>query len=392
MILKLIRWFRGYVTFLLVSDFPERFINLCSINGVNLWNTVPDSKGLVSCMTVSDYRRILRIAKKSKGVAKIKSRHGVPFIVEKYKGRYGIAAGGVLSILLFFFLSSFIWSVNIIGADSLGETQIMNVLEKNGLTVGTYKGNVNVQQIQRSTIIDLPEIGWMSINIQDCCANVELKEKAPVPRMSEDTSPCNIVASKDGVITDYQISQGKSEVMRGSAVTEGQMLVNSVMENQMGGVEFSHAKAKIFADVEQTKSFSMNMENYVLFPSGKYADRYALSFFNLCIPVTVVYSGYSENYLQKDSYRVFSGINYLPLGTDRQREIEYSYTEINFTEEQVRKALLKEMSLYEIFCKNESTVVSRGFSGGCAEGRYTLNVSYVFNEDIAKEQELYISE
>ncbi len=392
MVLKIIRWTKGYVEFSLITKSPERFINLCSINGVRLWNTRPKEYGLVSCMSAADYKRIRRLTKKSKSHSKIRVKSGLPFFIRKYRARWGVAAGCLLFAGLSFFLSSFIWTINIIGTEELSQSRVLEALSDNGLSVGTLKAGMNLQQIQRNMIIELPQIGWMSINVLNSCANIEIKEKAPVPQMNDDFSPCSIVASSDGVITDYKVSEGKVEVMRGSAVVKGQMLVNSVKEDQLGGVEFSHASAEIYADVEQTKSFSVNTENVLLLPTGRFTDRYAVNFFNLCIPATAVYSGYDDSYLQKDSYRVFWGNNYLPVGTDRQREIEYDRIQVNLSEEQANTALKKEMALYEVFCKNESRVVSRGFSGGCSNGKYTLNVNYVFNENIAESKELYITE
>lgn len=390
MVLKLIRWFRGYVVFTLYGKAPERFINLCSINGINLWNTMPQKGGLRGCMSVFDYKHIRKYAKKSKARLKIKFRRGLPFFINKYKGRAGLAIGAALFLAITFFLSSFIWSINIVGAEDISERRLMKTLEENGLSSGTYKGNLNVQKIQRDTIIEMPEIGWMSINIQDSAATVEIKEKAGVPQMNDDTYPCSIKARCDGVITGFEITRGKGEIMRGSAVAEGQLLVNSVVEDKMGGVTFTHAKAKVYADIEQTKTFSMPIESYVLMPSEEKTKRCSLCFFGFDIPASFADSDYEFSVKQSKSSFLCSERNNIPLGIREETEIEYKYKTISLSKEQVRAALMKEMALYEVFCKQDSTVVSRGYSGGIAGGNYTLHINYMFNEDIAVEQELYI--
>ncbi len=392
MVLKLIRWFRGYVCFTLIGKAPERFINLCSLNGINLWNTKPTSQGLKSSITIFDYKSIRRIAKKSKSRLKIKSKHGFPFFVLKYKGRVGLGIGAVLFICITFFLSSFIWSVNIIGAENISEQYILKTLADNGLSVGTFKGGMNVQKIQRDMIIAIPEIGWMSINVQDSSANVEIKEKAVVPEMNDETAPCNIVAKSDGVITDFEVTNGKVEILRGSAVSEGQLLVNSVVEDKMGGVKFTHANAKVYADVIAAKSFSMPMKTKVLVPAENKTKRYSLNLFNFNIPISVSESGYNISVKQNKSYRIVSEKNTLPFGINEETEIKYDIKELSLSEEQAKEALLKEMALYEIFCKNKSKVKERGFTGGIAESRYTMNVNYCFNEDIAVKQKMYVNE
>ncbi len=390
MVLKFIRWSRGYVDFTLESKTPERFINLCNINGVNIWNTKPTDCGLKGSVSLYDYKNIKSIVRKSKAKSKINHKHGVPVLVNKYKSRAGLLVGAVLFVVITLFMSSFIWSVNIIGAENISNYEIIKTLEKNGLTVGSYKNSMNIQEIQRNTMLEISDIGWMSINVQDSCANVEIKEKVLVPNMNTDNSPCNIVAKKDGVITDFQATSGNVHIIVGSAVTEGQLLVNSVLENKLGGIDFAHSKAKVYADVLETKTFSSSLNRYYPLPTGNKTNRYTLDVFNLKIPFSIADNSYNNSIYQNNTYRVVSESNIIPLGITEETEIEYSEKEINFTEPEIRTALFKEMALYEVFCKNESEVISRNISGCCANGIYRLNVDYVFNEDIAQQTPLYI--
>lgn len=62
MLLKVIRWSKGYVDFSASGKFPERFINLTTRNGINVWNLKPTEKGLTATMQVYDYKNIRSIA------------------------------------------------------------------------------------------------------------------------------------------------------------------------------------------------------------------------------------------------------------------------------------------------------------------------------------------
>ena len=66
MLLRLIRWSKGYVDFSAYGKFPERFINLTTRNGINVWNLKPVQNGLTATMQVYDYKNIRSIASKSK--------------------------------------------------------------------------------------------------------------------------------------------------------------------------------------------------------------------------------------------------------------------------------------------------------------------------------------
>ena len=66
MLLKIIRFCRGYVDFRAVGKFPERFLNLTSRYGVNIWNANPTDNGLEASMSVYDYRKIRNLTRKLK--------------------------------------------------------------------------------------------------------------------------------------------------------------------------------------------------------------------------------------------------------------------------------------------------------------------------------------
>lgn len=85
MLLRLIRWSKGYVDFSAYGKFPERFINLTTRNGINVWNLKPVQNGLTATMQVYDYKNIRSIASKSKLRLRVTGRHGLPFYAQRYK-------------------------------------------------------------------------------------------------------------------------------------------------------------------------------------------------------------------------------------------------------------------------------------------------------------------
>ena len=66
MLLKVIRWSKGYVDFSASGKFPERFMNITAKNGVNLWNPVPKRNAISASMYLSDYKKIRILARKSR--------------------------------------------------------------------------------------------------------------------------------------------------------------------------------------------------------------------------------------------------------------------------------------------------------------------------------------
>ena len=100
MLLKIIRFLRGSVDFTASGKFPERFMNITAKNGVNLWNPVPKKNAISASMYLSDYKKIRILARRSRVKTRITAKHGLPFIINRYKKRTGLFAGAVCGIIL----------------------------------------------------------------------------------------------------------------------------------------------------------------------------------------------------------------------------------------------------------------------------------------------------
>ena len=165
MLLRLIRWSKGYVDFSAYGKFPERFINLTTRNGINVWNLKPVQNGLTATMQVYDYKNIRSIASKSKLRLRVTGRHGLPFYAQRYKQRAGLLIGAVIGIVLIAVLSKFIWYIDAPPTKSLSTSQILSALEEDNVKVGSYINSIDIENTERKLILKNEQIGWISLNI-----------------------------------------------------------------------------------------------------------------------------------------------------------------------------------------------------------------------------------
>ena len=93
LIIKLIRFFTGYVSFSAHGGFCERFVNLCTLNRIPLWNMKRQSDTLFADTTVRGYKSIRQSAHRSGVKLKIVKKHGLPFLMEHNRRRRGILIG-----------------------------------------------------------------------------------------------------------------------------------------------------------------------------------------------------------------------------------------------------------------------------------------------------------
>ena len=74
---KLLRFLRGYIVFMVSGSYPEKFVNILTYNGVNVWG-VRSKDGIVYCTTLAaNYRHIRRLSRRTRNKIRIKARNSL---------------------------------------------------------------------------------------------------------------------------------------------------------------------------------------------------------------------------------------------------------------------------------------------------------------------------
>ena len=91
----------GVVTVQIEGFFTERFINLCRINNIKIWNIRNIVKGVIRFeINVKNFRKLRPITKKTKCKISIKNKKGIYFKLFKYRKR---KLAFILIFLIFLF-------------------------------------------------------------------------------------------------------------------------------------------------------------------------------------------------------------------------------------------------------------------------------------------------
>lgn len=392
MLLEIIRFFRGNVDFTASGKFPERFINITAKNGVNIWNPVPAKNAISASMYLSDYKKIRTLAKKSRVKTKITAKHGMPFIVNRYKARTGLFAGAVCGIILCIFLSNFIWSVKISGTEEISNTYLESLLSDNGISVGVWKNNLDVDQIERNIQRKCGDVRWMSINITGSLVTVEVKETYKKPKLDTTKNPCNVKAVKDGVITRIQAYNGKPVVTKGSGVVNGQVLVSGLDETKQGDMRYLRANAKVFADITEQRTLSIPKKITYSTATDNYVDRKNLKFLWIDFPCNLAFESYENSVSTVHGENLFINDVVLPVGFKIQTDRELVTEDYTISKSSAQEIVKTDCILYEIFAKSESTVVSRNISVKENKSGYNFTADYIFNENIACQVDFDVTE
>ena len=78
----------GYLKISIEGYYIERFINICKNDKITIWN-LKRNKNIKLTLNVrtSEFKKICKIARKTKCKVKIENKKGLPFLLHKYKKR-----------------------------------------------------------------------------------------------------------------------------------------------------------------------------------------------------------------------------------------------------------------------------------------------------------------
>lgn len=240
--LKLIRFLSGYVSFTCTGGFPERFINLCSLNGITLWDTRTTENGLTAKTYSRCFKKIRPCIRRSGMKIRITEKNGLPFIAAPYLRRKGLVAGTAAGVLLVLILSNFIWTIDVKGNRNFTPEQILDLCAEHGVYAGAAKSNIDVYRVRNDIKTQSDDISWFAVNIYGTNASVELTERLAKTDIIDKDSPCNILSDVDGEIVEIQTLSGQPEVKIGTAVKKGDLLISGVAPRQNGTFSFVHAR------------------------------------------------------------------------------------------------------------------------------------------------------
>ena len=173
-----IRNLSGVVTVEIEGFFTERFINLCRINNVKIWDIRNVVKGMVRFkISVSDFKKLRKIARKTKCKLKIKKKEGLYFTLFKYRKRK--FAFFLLFMVIFFSIafSTFVWHINVEGNNEIAKETVIESLKESGLYVGKCKLWLDKKEIINNLRVNLQDITWAGIDIDGTAVTVKIVEK-----------------------------------------------------------------------------------------------------------------------------------------------------------------------------------------------------------------------
>lgn len=406
MIVKLLRWLRGYLLVVVKGYSPERFLNLCSNRNILIWNLHKTNVGYEFNISLKGYLSLKPIARKTKTLPIIKTRIGLPFYLHKYRKRKMFCFGILLASILVYIMSLYIWDIEISGQYTHTEEAMIKFLNTTGVYAGILKGDIDCTEIEEIIRKEYSDIGWVSAEIKGTRLLIQITEtNMPKPYVKQ-TEPSHIVADKDGIVIDIVTRTGTPKVKKGDVVKKGDILVSGVVE-VLGDDQTVVKKERVIADADVLlKSYYTYKDSFTLEYEDKLYTKRQSKYY--CLSV-LGYDMYLLNPFKDYTYGNYDQVSsesnvklnsnfYLPIKWKETENKEftlvkkvYSQSEATAKAQLTLNQYLEKLQKAGVEIVENQVVISVGDSSCTSQGKLIV-LEYARDTRLVKEEEAQLEQ
>ena len=180
---------------------------------------------------------------------------GVSALCAGIKKRPGIPIGIVLALIAAIALSQFVWRIEVCNAGPY-KAEILTYLQESGYGPGVHRMNVDARKLEQTLLYRYPEITWFHVYVSNITLVVEVTHGVSMPDLPS-SQPCDIIASRDGVIDSIRVFAGTAMVKSGDTVQKGQVLIRGEERGSDGELLPVHAEGAVTARCWQTQTVKL---------------------------------------------------------------------------------------------------------------------------------------
>ena len=284
MLNKFFDFLKGYVIIEISGKNYERFLNICLRRKIPIRTTKPCKNGVILSINRSDFKKLHSVFRICDVRIRILKKCGIYHLIRKYRHRYVFLLCAVMSVVLLFITSSYIWTVTIDGAKPEEISMLYTMLRDNGVYPGAKKSDIkDLYAIKNNIINHTDDIAWLWVYIDGTKAQVKVLNRRVVDNMIDKSIACNIVATTDGVIKNMTVKQGEAKLKEGDAVIKGDTLISGKVSAYREGYDenymYVHALGEVYAYTVHTKTARQKLYDTVSVPTKNHKRYYTLELF-----------------------------------------------------------------------------------------------------------------
>lgn len=212
-------------------------------------------------VTKKDYAKIKKYIISYK--FKVEKNLGLQRIFDIIKQEKIFVISLIIGLIVFICLKNMIVKINIVHENQEIRELISDELKENKIEILRFKKSYKKLDEIRQKILDKhpDKLDWMEFEIKGMTLNVKVEERI-ITDTKKNNEVCDIVAKKNGIISDIKILQGESQVLINDYVKEGDILISGTIKYNEMDKRYTCADGEIYATTWYTGSISIPFKYY----------------------------------------------------------------------------------------------------------------------------------
>lgn len=384
----------GYHTLAIPRIALEQYMDLCMRYGFSCYDIRIDegTKRVFIDVPSFQFKRIMTACRVWEIRAKNVGMRGLPQRILQYKGRWGLAIGACVSVVIFCLAQNVLWRVDVVGNERLSKAEIIESIEQNGMSVGDFIKKLDLNSVEQRVMINNDDIAWISINIVGTVAHVEVKEVIDTEIQETKNKPANLVSMFDAQIVSLEIYSGFPCVKEGDFVRAGELLTSGIYKSEKAPLRYTRSVGSVFGRVKQTFTVEIPLVQSKKVLTGEKITKKTLNFFGKSIKFFINYRNLPTSY---DIINYVYALNpfslgELPISLSVDEYCEYEMIDVEISEQEAMEQAYEMLRSQIDESLPEAQILKKTLQGEIVDGKYVLKCTVTAICNIAKQVEFEV--
>ena len=327
---------------------PERLLNILWNENIHIINVKRiDAATIRITIDFNDYEDVTNIIKKLNGKSKVIGSRGILFLIGRLKSKIFLSLGAGIFVILLLYLSTLVWSIEIITKKNVSPYEIRQQLYSLGIKPGISKRKIEYKDIEKKLEDMNSDILWLRARVEGSTLKIVIEEKVNPPEIKKGKYG-NLVAKMDGEVSRVYTFSGRSVVHEGEYVHVGDVIIEGINGKEEEPYEVI-PDGVVMANTFYEKSMVAKVSGTELKRSGEKDSDIYVTIFGKKIYIKKAIKDFKEYDKIEESGKIFTKTNYyekkeFPVELSKEEIINNSIKEL---EESLYNNLTREAKIVD---------------------------------------------
>ena len=241
----------GYVIIQIEGVYPERLASLLEAAGVPLWDLHRSDQGALVCsLPARDFPRLRGLNRRCRCRVHILHKGGGRYLLRPLWRRRVLVLGMAATLLTTLWASHRVWFVEVQGCQRMDESVLLQALREQGVCPGRDLRRLPLSDLADYVAAQYEELAFVELHVDGVFLRIRAREALAEGERLDLTRPCDLVSTREGVVTKVSAYGGRAQVKVGDRVKKGQLLIAGHVTARDGSMTYAtHAYGEVLAAV-----------------------------------------------------------------------------------------------------------------------------------------------